>query len=162
VLLRRQQELCSPPENYVYAGAPRLSATHTELSYKNEHNPTPSGTLRTHPSPCGSRCATITNVVSGNSARSSDMTSFSVSRARWWLRREMPNPVWPVSAVPAPVAVARRPRDRRRLHDCSRKAKTRIAAIAPASWRPNFAAGNTSGTLFYSGELPTSRVPVHE
>jgi hypothetical protein len=81
VLLRRQQELCSPPENYVYAGAPRLSATHTELSYKNEHNPTPSGTLRTHPSPCGSRCATITNVVSGNSARSSDMTSFSVSRS---------------------------------------------------------------------------------
>ena len=52
-----------------------------KLSYEIEHNPTPSGTLRTDPSPCGSRCATMTNVVSGNSARSRDITSFSVSRS---------------------------------------------------------------------------------
>jgi hypothetical protein len=38
VLLRRQQELCSPPENYVDAGAPRLTVTNTEPSYKIEHS----------------------------------------------------------------------------------------------------------------------------
>ena len=38
VLLRRQQELCSPPENYVYARAPRLTAANTKLSCEIDHN----------------------------------------------------------------------------------------------------------------------------
>ena len=69
------------PHVPLIARAGRQTGHRYTLPYDTEHNPMPSGTLRTDPSPWGSRCATITNVVSGNSARSRDITSFSVSRS---------------------------------------------------------------------------------
>jgi hypothetical protein len=69
----RHRRVASPDRRHVRpADGPSIKAV---LRY--QPNPMPSGTLRTGPSPRGSRCATMTNVVSGNSARSRDITSFS-------------------------------------------------------------------------------------